>query len=92
MDKYRKGARRERQAKKILEEQGWKVKKSLLSRGVFDLFAFKGLDTLLVQVTSNHKPSPAKMEKIKDYEVYPNTKKEVWVFYDKDPVPRIIRI
>lgn len=92
MDKYAKGKRQEYKAKRILEEQGYQVKRSLLSRGTFDLLAKKGDIRLMVQVTCNHKPRPEKMERIKKYPVGPLEFKEVWIFKDRNPVPRIIRV
>jgi len=60
MNTYAKGNRREREARKILESQGWLVDRKNRSKyaspdlfGCFDLIAIKQNQTLLVQVKSN---------------------------------------
>ena len=60
MNKYQKGNRRELEARKILESQGWLVDRKNRSKyaspdlfGMFDLVAISGGNTLLIQVKSN---------------------------------------
>jgi hypothetical protein len=47
---YIKGRRFENEARKLLEEAGWMVMRSAGSKGMFDLAAFGGLGTRLIQV------------------------------------------
>jgi len=60
MNTYQKGNRRELEARKILESEGWLVERKNRSKwaspdlfGVFDLLAVKGSQALLIQVKSN---------------------------------------
>ena len=60
MNRYQKGNRRELEARKLLEAQGWLVDRKNRSKwaspdlfGMFDLVAVKGGEMLLVQVKSN---------------------------------------
>lgn len=52
--RYIKGARFENEARKILEEAGWLVMRSAGSKGSFDLAAFGGRGTRLIQVKSKN--------------------------------------
>jgi Holliday junction resolvase-like predicted endonuclease len=60
VNKYQKGNRRELEARKMLEEQGYLVDKKPRTKwhspdlfGMFDLLAIKGDECLLIQVKSN---------------------------------------
>lgn len=60
MNTYAKGNRRELEARKILEAQGYLVERKNRSKysspdffGMFDLLAIRGCEVLLIQVKSN---------------------------------------
>jgi hypothetical protein len=88
MNAKRKGSRRERQARKILELAGYHVVKAGGSLGVFDLVALGPAGARLVQVKSNGRPRPAERERLELFPRLPYCSKEVWIFYDRqhDPV------
>jgi len=91
MNTKAKGNRRERQAKKILEAEGYLVTKAGGSLGAFDLVALtmgeKCANLNLVkciQVKSNRKPGKEEMKQL--YSVTKQLHKivscEVWIFHD----------
>jgi hypothetical protein len=89
MNAKAKGARRERQARTILETAGYHVVKAGGSLGMFDLVALGPSGARLVQVKSNEKPRPAERERLDLFPRYPYTSKEIWVFFDRVREPLI---
>lgn len=89
MNSKAKGSRRERQARKILEAQGFYVVKASGSLGVCDLVAL-GVDGVrLVQGKSNCRPRSAEMARLREFPSPTYARKEVWVFVDHLPGPGI---
>ena len=92
MNAKAKGARRERQARKILETAGYYVVKAGGSLGIFDLVALGPQGARLIQCKSNEKPRPAERERLELFPRLPYCSKELWVFYDrqKEPVVEVL--
>lgn len=92
MNTKTKGARRERQARKILETAGYHVVKAGGSLGVFDLVAIGPQGARLVQVKSNEKPRPAERERLELFPCFAYCTKELWIFYDRirEPVIELV--
>lgn len=84
----RKGARRERQAKKILEEAGYYVVKAGASLGEFDLLAVGQKQLRMIQVKSNY-CSPQEKEILELFEAPDYAIKELWIFKDRIKKPLI---
>lgn len=84
-----KGSRRERQAKVMLESQGYLVMHAAASLGMFDLIAINSTSMRLIQIKSNRKPSPAEMEGIRLLPVPGCCSKEIWIFEDRKATPSI---
>ncbi len=89
MNAKAKGARRERQARIILERAGYLVTRAAGSLGVFDIVALGPHGVRLVQVKSNEKPRPAERERLELFPRLPYCTKELWVFYDRQREPEI---
>ena len=89
MNAKAKGARRERQARKILEAAGYHVVKAGGSLGVFDLVALGPQGARLIQVKSNEKPRPAERERLELFPRLSYCSKELWIFYDRVREPSI---
>lgn len=89
MNAKAKGARRERQARKILESAGYHVVKAGGSLGIFDLVALGPQGARLIQVKSNERPRPAERERLELFTCPPYAVKELWVFYDRIREPSI---
>ena len=94
-----KGARRERRTRDwLLSEEpegigGYQyVIKAGGSLGMFDLVAIGWRGVLLVQVKSNGLPPPKERALISAARVPSFCKKEIWVWYDRRPEPRIIEV
>lgn len=90
-----KGNRNEKKARNILEAEGYICEKQNYTRhgnkdlfNLWDLVAVKGGKTRWVQVKTNRLPSPAYRQLLKDFQGCGT--KELWVFYDGNPLPRII--
>jgi hypothetical protein len=84
-----KGARREYQARQLLETAGYSVVKAGGSLGIWDLVALGPQGARLVQVKSNEKPRPAERERLALFPRLPYCSKELWVFYDRQREPAI---
>ena len=74
MNTYQKGNRRELEARKQLEAQGYLVERKNRSKyaspdlfGVFDLLAIKGGEVLLIQVKSNRSDFYKSRKQISDW-------------------------
>ena len=79
-----KGNRRERQAKAVLEADGWLVVKAGGSLGLFDLVALHvDYGVLLVQVKSNRPPARAEMDALRAFQCHASWRKELWVYVDR---------
>jgi Holliday junction resolvase len=89
MNTKAKGSRRERQARTILETDGYYVVKAGGSLGIFDLVALGPQGARLVQVKSNEKPRLAERERLELFPRLPYCSKELWVFYDRVREPAI---
>jgi len=89
MNAKAKGARRERQARMILETAGYFVVKAGGSLGCWDLVALGPQGARLVQVKSNERPRPAERERLALFPRLPYCTKEVWVFFDRQREPAI---
>jgi len=96
MNAKRKGWRREDQARKQLEKEGYYVTRSGGSLGLWDLVAIRRDAALrlagptflfrLVQVKSNRPPSRKEMERLRRFTVSPMVSREVWIYHDRKPV------
>lgn len=89
MNAKAKGARRERQARTILERAGYYCVKAGGSLGIFDLVALGPTGARLVQIKSNARPRPAERERLAMFPRLPYCSKELWVFYDRQKEPVI---
>ncbi len=89
MNAKAKGARRERQARTILETAGYFVVKAGGSLGIFDLVALGPAGARLIQVKSNEKPRPAERERLELFPHLPYCSKELWIFHDRVREPAI---
>jgi Holliday junction resolvase-like predicted endonuclease len=97
MSSRSKGKRNEARARKILEDLGYEVEVMNYSRfghqdffNLWDLIAVKGGQTRWVQVKTNglNSAGPAYRKLLTDF---PGAgTKELWIFYDRKPQPRII--
>jgi len=90
INRKEKGSRRERQAKKELEAQGYLVTKSGGSLGDFDLIAIPTIKDWdfpllkLIQIKSNY-ISPKERSKIKSIRlpIGVEIRKEIWIYKDR---------
>ena len=98
-----KGTRRERQARDILESQGFAVTRAAGSLGLWDLIGLRRQPepdrylpvVKLVQVKSNRWPRTAEVEALEaDVATYPRpfVLGEIWRFDDQRSEPRIRRV
>ena len=85
-----KGARRERQVRKILESHGYLVVKAGGSLGMFDLLAVGSQLLYMIQVKSNRMPGKIEMKRIADFPCPSYAVKEIWVLKDRVKDPEII--
>jgi len=96
MNAKRKGWRREDQARKQLEKEGYYVTRSGGSLGAWDLVAIlrnwppKHLPPYptvrLVQVKSNRPPSRKEMTVLRSFNTFGLISREVWIYPDRKPV------
>ena len=98
-DAKAKGARRERQARKQLEAEGYSVTRAAGSMGAWDLVAImhqygEGELVRLVQVKSNLRPCPKERMKLgHDIAQYDTAVRgEVWVYRDRVALPDIYTV
>ena len=78
MTNYEKGAKAEREAKKLLEMLGYDVVRSAGSKGMWDLVACYATHIRLIQVKVEGAMTPGEYESIKEYRVSDFCTKEVW--------------
>ena len=85
-----KGSRNERRSIKILETAGYTCFKSGGSIGIFDIIGISATDIVLVQVKSNHNPSPVEIEAMELFICPENCRKLIhrWNDYSRLPVVR----
>ncbi|MHA1827043.1 MAG: hypothetical protein ACTSX6_00195 [Candidatus Heimdallarchaeaceae archaeon] len=78
-----KGTRRERQAQRELENEGYFVIRASASNdsGYFDLICFNENGIRCIQVKSN-KIKRKDLEKIKKFKIKPKITKEIWIWKD----------
>jgi len=69
----------------MLEYVGYRVYRSFMSRGTWDLVAVKGHERRYIQVRTNRKPTQKELRKLYDALHPSDIKGEVWVFYDRWP-------
>jgi hypothetical protein len=96
MNAKRKGWRREDQARKQLEKEGYYVTRSGGSLGLWDLIAIRGSWgtgeivmplVRLVQVKSNRPPSRKEMQRLRSFKTFGGEmSREVWIYPDRKPV------
>jgi hypothetical protein len=94
MNAKRKGWRREDQARKQLEKEGYYVTRSGASLGAWDLVAIRRewarVETQpvvrLVQVKSNRPPSRKEMARLRSFNTFGVISREVWIYPDRKPV------
>lgn len=96
MNAKRKGWRREDQARKQLEKEGYYVTRSGGSLGLWDLIAIRaswGTGEIvmplvrLVQVKSNRPPSRKEMACLRSFKTFEGEmSREVWIYPDRKPV------
>ena len=89
------GLTKEREAKKILEEEGWYVIRSRGSFGLFDMIAMnpvKGWKIVQVKATRQKKNVSygKEIDEIRHYQVPYNTQKELWAWRTKEGWERIV--
>lgn len=92
MNRKAKGARRERQARDILQAEGYLVTKAGGSLGAFDLVAIGESMDRLVQVKSNRPPGRVEMTTLKELaEKYRRSWRtiELWIFKDGVKIPLV---
>lgn len=93
MNRKAKGSRRERQARNILEKDGYLVTKAGASLGAFDIIAIKPGDVRLVQVKSNRPPPRAERRTLLELAAQLCTQAvirvEHWVFKDGLSAPLV---
>ena len=77
-----KGARRERQCRKTMEEAGWWVMKAGGSLGLFDIVALGPMSILLIQVKSNRPPGKKEMQALEEFRAPAYAVKQVWIYKD----------
>ena len=87
-----KGSRNERRSVKLLETAGYTCFKSGGSLGIFDIVGISATDIVLVQVKSNHDPSPAEIEAMELFICPKNCKKLIhkWNDYSRFPIVKEI--
>jgi Holliday junction resolvase-like predicted endonuclease len=94
MNRKRKGTRKERQVKEMLERNGAFVVRSAGSFGPFDLVALWPDRVLLVQVKAGKGPSDREMQEMTS--VLPTTSytlsKQVWIFRAREKNPHIVDV
>lgn len=100
MNRVRKGRKNESKASDMLIEQGWMVEKPTWSRfghkdffNMFDLIAVhpRSGRVRFIQVKTNGMPSPAYRKMLSSFiESREHSTVELWIWYDRNPVPRII--
>ena len=78
---YKKGAYRERQARKLLEEEGYTVVRAAGSKGFADLVAFNSDHILFINVKLNQWPSPSEREAARSVQLPSNGE---WLCYRYD--------
>ncbi len=95
MNAKRKGWRREDQARKRLEKEGYYVTRSGASLGAWDLVGVRSGGVLvklrplvrLVQVKSNRYPSRKEIMRLLAFNTYGGlVSREVWIYPDRKPV------
>ena len=94
MNAKRKGWRREDQARKQLEQEGYYVTRSGGSLGAWDLVAIRrdwqdkvvGPMVRLVQVKSNRPPPRKEMDVLRSFKTFGVISREVWIYPDRKPV------
>lgn len=95
MNVRQKGWRREDQARKQLEKEGYYVTRSGGSLGLWDLVAIRRkygdwpLRSVvrLIQVKSNRPPSRKEMERLRAFGTFNHIiSREVWIYPDRKPV------
>lgn len=89
MNAKAKGNRREHQAVKLLEAQGYLVIRAAGSHGPFDLAAFRVDGCRLIQCKSNEPPRKTERERMLSFPKLPFATVESWVFHDYQPQPLI---
>jgi len=85
MTNYEKGAKAEREAKKLLEMLGYDVIRSAGSKGMWDLVACYPTHIRLIQVKVEGAMTPGEYEAIKEYKVSAFCTKEVWTRLPNKP-------
>ena len=78
MTNYEKGAKAEREAKKLLEMLGYHAVRSAGSKGTWDIVAIYTTHIRLIQVKVEGAMTPVEYEAIKEFEVSDFCSKEVW--------------
>jgi uncharacterized protein with GYD domain len=94
MNAKRKGWRREDQARKRLEKEGYYVTRSGASLGAWDLIAIRRewprVETQpvvrLIQVKSNRPPSRKEMAVLRSFNTFGLISREVWIYPDREKV------
>jgi len=91
MNAKRKGWRREDQARKQLEKEGYYVTRAAGSLGAWDLIAVLREHEArpiirLIQVKSNRYPSRKEMVLLRSFNTFGIISREVWIYPDRKPV------
>jgi len=81
-----KGTRVEHKVIELLEAVGFRCMRSAGSHGLFDIAAFSGPLTFLLQVKSNRKPSRVEIEEMESWNTTATKAYVVWKDREKYPV------
>ncbi len=79
MNRYAKGARLERRARRELETQGYTVIRSAGSRGVVDLVAFNTRHIRLIQIKAHGAARPTDLFQLRQFPAPRTVTRELWV-------------
>jgi hypothetical protein len=77
---------------RLLETAGYDCIRAAGSHGVFDIVALSASSIVLVQVKTNHRPSPAEIECIRDFPAPDNAHKQVHIWKDRKKLPEVMRL
>jgi Holliday junction resolvase len=89
MNRAAKGRRNEHRSRAILEAMGYEVVRAGASKGVFDLWAIRATDMLLVQCKSRDWPSSVETEAIRSFRCPANCRKLIHRYRDRERMPDV---
>lgn len=89
MNAKAKGTRNEHKTIRLLEGLGYTCTRAAASMGTWDIVAVSKRDIRLIQVKSNRGPGTVERETMRLFECPPTCSKEVWVWVDRQRLPRV---